>query len=222
VLTEAAPRDTDEASAEAGDDDNMANYEATDADSHCPTDSDEDIGMLQPIMSLVTEDVREAIRAHNEEICKLIRELGGTQRSYARERAGAIKAMVAEIYSPPRVTNCAKLLPGYKVIAGFALDLTTANCKGEAWDFNDPAKREEARQLVMKEKPLLLTLSPMCTAFSSWQNLNAHQRDKELIEREWNQAMVHLKFACELMEFQRGATNTHWRPAHGTKPASKK
>ena len=161
--------------------------------------------MLQPIMSLVTEDVKEFIAAHDEEICKLIRELGGTQRSYARERAGAIKAMVAEIYSPPRVTSCAKLLPGYKVIPGFALDLTTTNCKGEAWDFNDPAKRKEARHLVMKEKQLLLALSPMCTAFSRWQNLNAHKRDKELIEREWSQAMVHLKFACELMELQRSA-----------------
>ena len=58
--------------------------------------------------------------------------------------------MVAEIYSPPRVTNCAKLLPGYRIIQGFALDLTT-NSKGEAWNFDDPAKREEVMQLVLKE-----------------------------------------------------------------------
>ena len=205
VLTETPPRDTDEASAEAGEDDRMANYEATDAESHCPTDSDEDIGLLQPIMSLVAEDVREAIMAHDVEICKLVRELGGAKRSYARERAGAIKAMVAEIYSSPRVANCAKLLPGYRVIPGFALDLTTVNCRGEAWDFNDPAKREEARQLVAKEQPMLLVLSPTCTAFSRWQSLNAHKRNKDLVEREWSQAVVHLKFACELMKIQMSA-----------------
>ena len=83
-------------------------------------------------MNIVTEDVEGAIIAHDVEICKLVRELGGTKSTYARERAGAIRAMVAEIYSPPRVTNCAKLLPGYKVIPGFALDLTTANSRGEA------------------------------------------------------------------------------------------
>ena len=119
-------------------------------------------------MNRVTEDVRGAIKAHDVEICKLVRELGGTKSTYARERAGAIRAMVAEIYSPPRVTNCAKLLPGYRVIPGFALDLTTTNSRGEAWDFDDPAKREEALQLVLKEQPMLLVLSPMCTAFSRW------------------------------------------------------
>ena len=132
----------------------MAGYEATDAESHCPTDSDEDQMLLQPITSIVAEDVKEAIRAYDEEICRLVGELGGTKRTYARERACAIKAMVAEIYSPPRVTNCAKLLPGYRVIPGFALDLTTVNSKGDSWDFDDPAKREEARQLVMKEQPI--------------------------------------------------------------------
>ena len=156
----------------------MANYEATYAESHCPTDSDEDIELLQPIMNLVTEDVRGAILAHDVGICRLVRELGGTKHSYARERAGAIKAMVAEIYSPPRVTNCAKLLPGYRVIPGFALDLTTTNSRGEAWDFDDLAKREEALQLVPKEQPMLLVLSPMCTAFSRWQSLTLTRGEK--------------------------------------------
>ena len=108
------PRDADEVSLEAGEDERIAKYEPTDTEDHCPTDTeDEEIVLLQPIMNLVTEDVRGAIMAHDVEICRLVRELGGTKRSYARERAGAIKAMVAEIYSPPRVTNCAKLLPGY-------------------------------------------------------------------------------------------------------------
>ena len=40
-----------------------------------------------------------------------------------RERKAAIRAVVSEIYSPPRVTAAAKLLPELKIIPGFALDL---------------------------------------------------------------------------------------------------
>ena len=69
-------------------------------------------------------------------------------------------------------------------------------------NFDDPAKREEAMQLVLREQPMLLVLSPMCAAFSRWQSLNAHKRDAELDAREWSQALVHLSFACELMKVQ--------------------
>ena len=47
-------------------------------------------------------------------------------------------------------------------------------------------------QLLLKKQPMLQVLGPMCKAFSRWQSLNAHKRDKELVEREWNQALVHL------------------------------
>ena len=36
-----------------------------------------------------------------------------------------------------------------------ALDLTTTNSKGEAWDFNDPARREEAEKLLDEQRPQL-------------------------------------------------------------------
>ena len=57
-------------------------------------------------------------------------------------------------------------------------------------------------QLVLNEKPMLLVLGPMCTAFSRWQSINAHKRSKELVEQELKKAMVHLSFACELMQVQ--------------------
>ena len=44
------------------------------------------------------------------------------------ERAKAVRAVVSEIYSPPRVTAASKLLPELKLIPGFALDLTTGHC----------------------------------------------------------------------------------------------
>ena len=41
------------------------------------------------------------------------------------------------MYSPPRVTAAAtKLLPELRVIPGFALDLTTSDVDGRAWDFD--------------------------------------------------------------------------------------
>ena len=49
---------------------------------------------------------------------------------------------------------------------------------------------------------MLLVLSPMCTDFSRFQILNVHKRYKELVEREWRQALVHLSFACKLMKVQ--------------------
>ena len=38
--------------------------------------------------------------------------------------------MVAEIYSPPRVTRAAKLLPSLGLAPGLALDVTTVNAMG--------------------------------------------------------------------------------------------
>ena len=43
---------------------------------------------------------------------------------------------VAEIYSPPRVTMWAKALPHFGIIPGFAMDLTTEDEHGVAWDFS--------------------------------------------------------------------------------------
>ena len=72
VLTEALPRDGDDVSLEVGDQDQeyerMATYVPMDAE-------DEDIALLQPIMNLVIEGVREGIMAHDVEILKLIRKL---------------------------------------------------------------------------------------------------------------------------------------------------
>ena len=52
---------------------------------------------------------------------------------------------VAEIYSPPRVTNIADKIG---LTPGFAFDLTTVDpTDGKAWDFNDPVKRERERAI---------------------------------------------------------------------------
>ena len=167
-----------------------------------PDRMEEDEAMLQPLMAVVTEDVKEAIKDHDAEILKLVKELGGSTKAYGRERRRAVRAIVAEIYSPPRVTSAAKLLPGMHLTPGFALDLTTVNAKGEPWDFDDDDKQDEALRLIDEIKPLFVVGSPMCTAFSTWQRLSAARRDPKEVEAQYQRALKHLRFACQVYRKQ--------------------
>ena len=104
---------------------------------------DERVGSLEPILNLVAEDAVQQIRCHNHKIRKLVNELGGGPRRYCRERAKKLNRIVAEIYSPPRVTAAANLPPSLKLCTGFAVDLTTVNEAGRPWDFSESECREE-------------------------------------------------------------------------------
>ena len=64
----------------------------------------------------MTREAVAQVKEHNDEILNVIRALGGNTGKYQRERRSAIKAVVSEIYSPPRVTAAAKLLPELKII----------------------------------------------------------------------------------------------------------
>ena len=44
--------------------------------------------------------------------------------------------MVSEIYSPPRVTALAKMLPSLGMIPGFAMDITVNDKNGNPYDFS--------------------------------------------------------------------------------------
>jgi hypothetical protein len=79
---------------------------------------------------------------------------------------------VSEIYSPPRVSAAAKLLPEPRCVPGFALDLTTKDEFGQPWNFDDERQRRRAREMIEAQRPMLLIGSPMCTAFSAWQRIN--------------------------------------------------
>ena len=124
---------------------------------------------LQELFNVMTRDAVVQIRERNDEILNVVRALGGNTGKYQRERRAAIKAVVSEIYSPPRVTAAAKLLPELKIIPGFALDLTGADSDGRLWDVDDVVMRERVKQRLLTERPMLLVGSPMCTAFSTWQ-----------------------------------------------------
>ena len=60
-----------------------------------------------------------------KEILLAVRDLGGSRQAYKRERKDALRRIVSEIYSPPRVASAAKLLPSLKIIPGASMDITS-------------------------------------------------------------------------------------------------
>ena len=148
---------------------------------------------------------QEQIQRDAEEILQIIRDLGGSCTAYKRERKKFINHIVAEIYSAPRVTKVLKMLPNHAIAPGFALDLTTVNAKGEAWDFDKAEKRQEARELVDEVKPMFLIGSPMCSPWSSLQKLSENRRDPEDVEKMKVRAELHIRFVCELYRAQHEA-----------------
>ena len=68
---------------------------------------------LNALMSLFHRDEKIQVEDANREILAVILSLGGECGKYKRERASALKAVVSEIYSPPRVTAASKFLPEF-------------------------------------------------------------------------------------------------------------
>ena len=102
----------------------------------------------------------------------------------------AINPDVAEIYSPPRVT---KLAYRWNLYAGFALDLTKNDpVDGKPWDFNDPVKRNRAKQKLLQEKPNLLVGCPPCTAFSILFRSNVSRMNPDKVRKLTEEATRHL------------------------------
>ena len=56
-----------------------------------------------------------------------------------------LRAIVSEVYSPPRVTTAAELLLKLNIDPGLALDLTTNDEMGRPWGFSKKDMREKAR-----------------------------------------------------------------------------
>ena len=157
-------------------------------------------------------------RELDREIMSIVKSLGGNSSKCRRQRSRVVRAVVSEIYSPPRVTAATKLLPELKLIPGFALDLTTTDEQGRRWDFNMKVMRDEAFRRVREEKPLLLVGSPMCTAFSTWQRINNLIRDPMVVKNEMRDALVHLRFCVDLYreQMRHGRYFLHEHPAYAT------
>jgi hypothetical protein len=137
---------------------------------------------------------------HDDVAIFMVEALGGNGRAYARERRTAANRIVAEMYSPPRVTAMIKAMPSLGLVPGFALDLTTNDEEGQPWDFNSYKMRQKARHLLETTKPMLLVGSPMCTAFCTWQKLNEAKIGGEQLRRARHQAIMHVNFMVQMYE----------------------
>ena len=108
----------------------------------------------------------QVMLAENDDCLTLIAHLCIERKSYHREHKRAMRRMVSEVYSPPRVTKVLSGMKGHPLVPGFALDITCVDPDdGEPWDFDRPDKRNKALQMVRDQKPLFLVGSPMCTAW---------------------------------------------------------
>ncbi len=133
----------------------------------------------------------------------LLAQIGYSGKAYRREKATAVRRIVSEIYSPPRVTELIRELRPKHLMAGFALDLTVIDEDGEPWDFTNAAKRNKARRIVREQRPYVLIGSPMCKSFSTWQRLNmARSNNVEAMQRARVEATMHLDFVASLYEDQ--------------------
>ena len=100
---------------------------------------------MEELVGLLAQEEKEEVKKDNDEILSIIKELGGNARGYARERRTAVNRIISEVYSAPRITTAAKMLPHLGVLPGFALDLTTNHEDGGPWDFTLEEHRARAR-----------------------------------------------------------------------------
>ncbi len=166
------------------------------------------------------EELGQVAVASLQEILNVVAELGGNMREFRRERASAMKKLVAEVYSKPRVTQMLKQMPNLGLTPGFALDLTGEDVDGRAWDFTDIEMRRRARERVIRDEPFFLIGCPPCTEYCAYQALNAvrHGWSEAEVRRRCAAAEVHLAFVCELYELQVANERyfLHEHPAYAT------
>ena len=148
-------------------------------------------------------NVDTAFMLQDEVTALVLNTLAGGTRAYARERRSAVKKLVCEVFSPPRLTNLLSKFPSQYLAPGFSLDLTCVDpADGEPWDFDRIDKQERAMLLVKRVRPMFLVGSPVCKAWSSWQALNEAKGNSDLLQRERARSLIHLQFCIELYKEQ--------------------
>ena len=122
------------------------------------------------------------------------------------------KMEMAEVYSPPRVTEMARKM-GLK--AGWRLDITTYDSDGEPWDFNKIEMRNRASRKILTDEPMVLIGSPMCTAFCAMNNANYLKMSAEEVSQRMAYGRKHLQFCSKLyaMQWKVGRYFLHGHPA---------
>ena len=121
------------------------------------------------------------------------------------------KIEMAEVYSPPRVTEVARKM-GLR--AGWSLDITICDKDGRNWDFNNVEMRNRAVRKALTDEPLLLIGSPMCTAFSTMNRINYARMSDEDVKQRIEYGRKHIQFCAKLyaMQWRAGRYLLHEHP----------
>ena len=129
----------------------------------------------------------------NEEVeCRrLLLQIGAVSR---REAYDFDKASIIELFSPPRVTKHAR---ERRLGDGVAMDLTTCDESGQAWNFDLADCRDKAEALIDALDPDLLIGSPPCGPYSQLQALNEGKVDPQVRAEKLKKAEEHLSFCCD-------------------------
>ena len=165
--------------------------------------SDEHECELRDIVRLYCVEMRREARQRQNEVLLAVNQMGGDGCKYRRERARAARAVISEVYSPPRVGELAGRLTKYGCAPGLAFDITTCDEHGVPWDFSLPERRAEAERRIDAERPTLLIGSPMCTAFSNWQKINDRKRPRGVVLEEKEAGKMHLAWTMHLYKERR-------------------
>ena len=143
---------------------------------------------------------RPAGRAQSERLIATIEVLGGDAKSFHRERARQAKAIIVEIYSPPRVTVAEGRLPRCRLQLYLILDIAVDDDMGQ--------------------QPVLRIGSPMCTACSAIQAINNIPGICEPagVARAQVARRLYLHWCCQMCPKQvaRGAYFLHEHPNGAT------
>ena len=96
------------------------------------------------------------------EVTAALAVLGADPGSFRREKKQAVRRLVSEICSPPRVTAMLKRMTNHGLTPGLALDLTTDDPDdGMPWESDATAKCKKALRLQREQKPLFITGPPI-------------------------------------------------------------
>ena len=166
-----------------------------------PTRSiDQDVLGIEEASGMWTREERSEVMGLQRDILQIVAAIGCDLDKFSKEFVA--KRTVSEIYSAPRVTKVAKMMPSLGIAPGFALDLTTTDEQGRPWDFDEDDRQEAAWKLIKEERPMLVIGSPMCTECSLLLNLSKDKRDPKVVAEKLKRAIRHLTFCCEIYRYQ--------------------
>ena len=168
----------------------------------------QDKQQIEQPFEVVTQDQVEETRGHAREVVHIIQQKIAQEQSNVEDQLNFSmmqllinKIEVAEVHSPPRVTQVARQMVFGAV---WSLDITTCDGDGKAWDSNDVEMRKRAARRVLGDEPLLLVGSPMCIAFGVMNRINYIKMDKEEVAHRLEHGRRHLSFCAKLYAM-------HWR-----------